>query len=197
MKKAFTLIEMIISISIFSIMLLYLYQSVEYSRKKNQSLQSKFESYKNEEKLKILLYNDIFNQLDPQKDANVTIIDKNYDNLFLKTNNSIHDQITPFIAYTIVNETLFRLESINEIKLPINYDNINSYQIDQVQDQVKSFKIHKTKTDYLFYISTPNQNKIFEISLPYNKTQPKSDQNQSQDSNGTKQWQIKTNLSYY
>lgn len=185
MKKAFTLIEMIISISIFSIMLLYLYQSVEYSRKKNQSLQSKFESYKNDEKLKILLYNDLFNQTNPQKDVNLTQIDKNYDNFSFKTNNSIHNQITPFITYTTVNETLFRLESINEIKLPITYENINNYQIDQVLNEVKSFKVHKNKTDYLFYINTPKQSKIFEISLPYNETTTKKDDNKSQDTNTT------------
>jgi len=99
MKKAFTLIEMLISISILSIMMIFLYKSYASLNNSNSLLKDEAHSIKKQELKKKVLFLDfsliINNKLD------ILNKDTKEDVLFIQSKNSIHNRINPYITYIV------------------------------------------------------------------------------------------------
>ena len=119
MRKAFTLIEMMIAISILSIMMLFLYKSYAALNLSNKTYEQATQKLKKFELTKEVLY------LDFSLASSVKIIsrDKQSDIVFLHTLHSIHDRINPYVGYIFKNEKLYRIESLKELTTyPLNAD---------------------------------------------------------------------------
>lgn len=168
MKKAFTLIELIIAIAIFSLLILYMYQAVATTQKTTSVYENMYSKTQKINQIKKLLYSDIFNQTDPYTNTNVVTSDK-FSTYYLRSNNSLHGLSSPFIAYQVINSNLYRFESVSSFRLPFNEENKNRLKIDMVASDVTNFVIYTYKNSRIIDIIASNQRTFFEIALPYSK----------------------------
>jgi len=141
MKKAFTLVEVIISIFIFSLIMIFLYQSISSLKKNNINLKQTTQKSKILSKIITLLKTDIIYA------KKINLKHLNNDILSLKTLNSLHNISKPNVTWKILeqNNELVRVEEINGIKL-----------LDDTTIQCKSFKIYFSRKEHkvLLYIKT-------------------------------------------
>lgn len=142
MRKGFTLIEMMISITILSVMILFLYQSYASLNDSNALYKMKVESIKKIEAKKRVIFLDFSLALfGSQKITNKA---KDEDEVLLQSSNSIHKRINPYITYIIKEKKLYRLESLKPLSLPIATD--AEFDVDDL-GKVKSFRVYKSTTD--------------------------------------------------
>lgn len=138
MRKAFTLIELMISIMLLSLIMLFLYKSYAELNRSNSIYAIKVQEMKKSELLKKRLYLDISVALrDSIKIINQS---RSEDVLFLQTSSSVHKRINPYVAYFIKQSRLYRLESLKPfIEYPLASD--SEFVSDYVAD-VKSMRIY-------------------------------------------------------
>ncbi len=139
MRKAFTLIELMISIVILSIIMLFLYKSYSSLNHSNIVLKEETKQIKKYELLKKTLYLD-FSLANEIKIMNQ---DKKEDVVFMQSKNSIHKRFNPYIAYIFKDKKLYRLESLRPFKeYPLNVDS------EFVTDELGSceiFRVYKSR----------------------------------------------------
>jgi len=111
-KSAFTLLELLISIVILSIMVMYLYHSYNSLNRSNQGLHIQTNKIMKREKIKKLLYLDFLNAGSSVK---ITHREKNEDFVVLQTTHSIHRRFHPYVLYMLKEDKLYRLESLKKI----------------------------------------------------------------------------------
>lgn len=165
--KGFTLIEVMISVALFSIIILFLYHTIDMNEKSNQFYEEKLTIYKNQDDVKFIIYEDILNNSN-NVDTNTTkIIEQDKDNntiLHLKTSNTFHNPFFNHITYFLGrNGELFRVES----KEYFNRENVNevlknSY-IDIIFSEVEKFRVVKKEKENKFavYMKFQNEGKFF------------------------------------
>jgi prepilin-type N-terminal cleavage/methylation domain-containing protein len=140
MRKAFTLIEMMISISILSILMLFLYKSYAELNRSNTTYTQVVKDLQKQELIKKILY------LDVSLASQVTIIhrDRKKDVVFLQTNHSLHKRIIPYVAYILKGKRLYRLESLRNFKgYPL--DAGSDFVVDDL-GEATLFRMYKGKT---------------------------------------------------
>lgn len=169
MKKAFTLIEIIVAITIFSAIIIYMYQAIYTTRKTTIVYERQYDKTKRSKLIKKLIYNDIFNQTDPYKDTSIKTTDKKYSTYYLKTNNSLHSIPSPYVAYGVVKKKLFRYESIKQFQLPLKKNIKSDVKIDELLSNVDQFVIYSYKNSKIIEYIINKKRTFFEISLPYSK----------------------------
>jgi len=159
MRKGFTLIEMMISITILSIIMLFLYKSYAELNLSNKTYKTSLESLKKFELVKKVIY------LDLSLASSIKILkqDKRYDIVFLQSMHSIHDRINPYIAYIFKDNHLYRLESLypfTEYPLGVESD----FVADDL-GKVEVFRIYPHKSDKTFFVIHVKFQKKDEIVL--------------------------------
>jgi len=138
-RNAFTLIEMMISISILSIIMIFLYQSYAAINQSNRLYAKKTNSIIGEQKRQRVIYMDFSLALF----GTISIIkqEKNEDTVFMQSSNSIHQRYNPYIAYILKDEKLYRLESLKKLKYPLGID--DQYEVDYF-GEVDSFRVYES-----------------------------------------------------
>ncbi len=139
MRRAFSLVELMVSIVILSIMMLFLYKSYGELNKTNKLYDVEVQKVAKIEKIKNVLY------LDLMLSESITIInqDNKEDVLFLQTRNSVHNRINPYVAYILKEKKLYRLESHKEFKeYPLAAD--SEFVADELGD-VTIFRVYSSK----------------------------------------------------
>jgi prepilin-type N-terminal cleavage/methylation domain-containing protein len=140
-KKGFTLIELIISIVILSILMLFLYKSYASLNKSNVLFAKEVKKIEKMEKIKKTLYIDF--SVAMAKSVTIISQSRDIDIVFLQTNNSIHQRINPYVAYVVNNKKLYRLESLKPLKeYPFGAD---SEFVTDYLGEVKSFRLYKSQ----------------------------------------------------
>lgn len=141
-KKAFTLVEVLISIALFSIIVLFLYQALEMSQKGNLFYEEKVFRFEESDSLKLLLYEDILNNSEVNS-TKIIAEDKNTNTILrLTSSNTFHNHFYPHITYFLGKENeLIRIES----KKYFDEKNLNeilqeSY-VDVVAQKVSKFRV--------------------------------------------------------
>jgi len=146
MRKAFTLIEMMISISILSILMIFLYKSYAELNRSNATYKEVLSSMQQHELIKKVLY------LDLSLASKVKVLHQNKqtDVVFLQTKHSLHRRINPSVAYIFKDEHLYRLESLLPFKeYPL------AAESDFVADDLgkcELFRIYKSKTKMNMFV---------------------------------------------
>ncbi len=138
MKKGFTLIEMMIAITIFSMVALFLYKSYANVNEQNKKYEHLLQKMAYFEKLKKMVYLDFTLSLE----NNITIFheDTTQDSVFFQTSNSIHDRINPFVAYFVKDGILYRMETLQKN----SYHHLGNAIGDiEMLGKVKSFRVYK------------------------------------------------------
>jgi hypothetical protein len=156
-KKSFTLIEVLVSIGLFSIIVFFLYQTLHTTRFSNKIFSTKVEQHLNKIKLTKLIIKDFLLS---------TKVNISYDNekngiIMLQTSNTYHNAFYHNIVYLVTKKAnLVRLESgkeFNKFKLNDNY--FDQTYIDYIAKDIKQFKIarKKDKSAYIIYIKYQDQ----------------------------------------
>jgi len=138
MKKAFTLIELMVSISILSILMLFLYKSYADLNRNNNVYHEAVKKLHKTEQIHKVLYLDLM--LASKKHFISQKIDKSYDFISFMTRNSLHKRINPYVAYLVKDDTLYRLESRKQIK-STNIARDIAFDIDKI-GEVKKVKLY-------------------------------------------------------
>jgi len=139
-KKAFTLIEIIISIFLFSIVMLFLYKTTSNLRLNNKNLKQNYNKNTNLNKTIYLLKNDIIC-------ASSIKIKNEKQKLTLKTTSSIHKNTNPTVIWKLLkNNSLVRVE--------------NNF-VDKTDIKLNKIKFYKSaKGNFLIFLETQTNKKI-------------------------------------
>lgn len=148
MKKAFTLIEILIAITILSIMMLFLYKSYSSLNISNSIYANELVQIKNGYTKKKVLYLDF--SLEHKEMTKILNQDTKSDVVFMQSSHSMHKRHNPYIAYIVHDFKLYRLESINEFKkYPLSSG--GEYVADYL-GEVNSFRVYPSKGDEASYL---------------------------------------------
>lgn len=158
MRKAFTLVELIISIVILSLIIVALYKSYASLNMSNETYKNKNKSIKNIELKKKVIYLDLL--LTIPKSLIYLNEDIKEDVISFQSRNSVHKRFNPYITYVVKDSILYRLESLQKVKtypFNLNFDG----DVDNL-GKVDKFKIYKSKNNksYLVNIIFKDSSKI-------------------------------------
>jgi hypothetical protein len=155
--RAFTIIEMLISIILFSLLFLAMQNLLKVEKSSLSSIKRVVNSDNLEEKTIKVLYNDILTS------TNQKIICKSKDfcRLYLKSRNSLYDNVYPYIFWYVSKQGnyLIRIES---------YKEINETFIPQIYDadrflKLTKFKIYQNKNKFFVYLKKGKKSIFFEL----------------------------------
>jgi len=146
-RSAFTLVEMMIAITLFSVVMIFLYQSMASLDKSNRFYGDKLQTITTEQSLFKTLYLDL--TLARANSDEIISINKDEDLLLLQTSHVIHTHVMPYIAYFVKEKHLYRVESATRLSYPFE-SNLNAL-IDDF-GEVKKFRLYKNSTHFLLHI---------------------------------------------
>jgi len=141
LRRSFTLIELLISVGLLSLIIIFLYNSLDMLRRSNSFYEINLKKDEGRHKIFNTIYFDLL-----RADAGTISIktghEKEFDILSLRSLNSLHRLERPFITYVVsrIDNTLIRIESLFNIKLPLSYDLENSVKIDKIAIDIELFK---------------------------------------------------------
>ena len=147
MKKAFTLLEMLIAVSLLSIIIIFLYNTYASLQSSNNFYGKELSSASHEQKLRKTIYLDF--ALSMPDSVKLTHIDKGSDVVILQSSHSVHRRIMPYIAYMIKDGQLLRIESSQELFYPLS--GTEEMVIDDL-GEMKSFRIFEKESAFLVHI---------------------------------------------
>lgn len=162
-KRAFTLIEVLISITLLSLVLMALYRSVDILRASNRNLFSHLKKSSIEIESARVLYRDIL-----MSDGNISIESKR-DKLFSRvtifnTKNSLYGLYSAKVIWVVYreNNTLLRVEG-GEYNFPLKYG--ERVEIDVIAKNIEQFNLflNKKRTKLLAIIKFPTSTQSFMI----------------------------------
>lgn len=163
-RGGFTLIELMVSISILAIMMVFLYKSYASLNRSNNIYEKEVNLIKSEQTKKKVIYLDF--SLALLESTKILNQDSKEDVIFFQSSNSIHKMYNPYIAYLIKDEKLYRLESLTKFKeYPLSND--SEFSVDYL-GEVNSFRVYKsskkvgdiTPEVYLVHIDFKSDNDI-------------------------------------
>lgn len=147
MKKAFTLLEMLIAVSLLSVIIIFLYQTYASLQLSNRFYGEELSEASREQKLRKTIYLDL--ALHIPNSVRLINIDKNSDVILLQSSHSVHHRILPYIGYLMKENHLWRIESSEELLYPL--DGTEEMMIDDL-GEVKTFRIFKKENDFLVHL---------------------------------------------
>lgn len=159
MKKAFTLLELIISITLFMIIVVFLYKTLDQTKYSNNLFFNKQEVLKQSNHLHNIFLEDI------AEASNITIsYDKNKNAIVkIVTDNSYHNAFFNNITYIVgATNKLVRIESMKSFNTELKDDDFyqNSF-IDILLEDIEYFDVKNMDINYNFIIKQFNKNRIF------------------------------------
>jgi len=145
-RKAFTLIELMVSIALTVIVVLFLYKSLATQEISNKVLAKNASVLHQTDQIFNLLYRDF---LESNETKIATTFNKDYNILYLATKNSLHDIPFAHVVYYVnaKDKTLVRLESAYPMKLPVDLEKIKYIFADVLIDKVTKFRIFQTQQE--------------------------------------------------
>ncbi len=149
-KKSFTLLEVLISISLFIIIVIFLYKTLDIGEKSNKFFYQKLEEQITKADIKEIFFKDILSSY--EKDIDI----KKENMIFsFKSSNTYHNAFYKNITYLVSKKNnLIRIESQKVFNKDKLYDKFFSKAfIDIIANDVMKFKvIKKDKKEYAIYL---------------------------------------------
>ena len=148
MRRGFTLIELLVSIILFSLITTFLYGGIDQVRIIRLFYTQKGEILKKHEQIRSLLYRDLI-----QADT-MTIIQGDKDRSIVSLSgerNSLYGIASPNVIWLVMREgdSLLRLESAQNIQLPLDLKNLYSVHSDIVAIGCRTFRVYESATSRL------------------------------------------------
>jgi len=157
-RAGFTLIELMVSISILAIMMVFLYKSYASLNRTNKIYKKEVVLIQDEQIRKKVIYLDF--SLALHESIKIINQDKREDIVFFQSSNSLHKMYNPYIAYILKDKKLYRLESLTKFKeyslssdmeFSVDYfgkvDNFRIYQSTNIVDK-KAVEIYLVDIDF-------------------------------------------------
>lgn len=149
MRKAFTLIELMIAIVILSIIMVFLYKSYAELNLQNKVYETQAKEIKHLEQIKRVLFLDF--ALSLSKSVHILPQDPKTDIVFLQSSHSIHNRINPYVGYIVKDKRLYRIESLTALQsYPLDLG--VEFDVDEL-GEVENFRIYQGKKDSRAFIS--------------------------------------------
>ncbi|MCD6259465.1 MAG: prepilin-type N-terminal cleavage/methylation domain-containing protein [Helicobacteraceae bacterium] len=170
--NAFTLMEMMVSIVIFSIMVLFLYKSYAQLHVTNNFFAEKSQELGSYLKKKQTVYLDF--TLAHYNSVKILNQNKDEDVVFMQTNNSLYGRIHPYVAYIKKDKELYRLESLRPFEnYPLESD---SDFFGESLGEVKGFRVYaqsgegnNAASSYLVHIDFAEEDALLYKVVPLNE----------------------------
>ena len=189
-RRAFTLIELMVSITLTVIIVLFLYKALATQEISNKVLAKNAARLRRTDQIFNLLYRDF---LESNETKITTAFNKDYNIIYLATKNSLHNVPFAHVMYYVnaKDKTLVRLESAYPIKLPVDLEKIKYIFVDRLIKKVSKFRVfqsqqgndqrrellpgeaprvqkkdEKNVTKYLVFIKNPYNSLLFEAVKP-------------------------------
>ena len=143
-RKAFTLLEVLISIALLGIVILALFSSVDMMRDSNEHLSKYLEKSKKVTKATKVLYLDIMGS-----DGNISIEKDEFSRVCIEeTRNSLYALPLAKVCWVVLkkDKTLVRIEG-NSYHLPLNSE--EKVEIDLIMNDVELFDVYHEKDKLL------------------------------------------------
>ena len=160
MKKSFTLLELLISITLFMIIVVFLYKTLDQTKHSNNLFSNKQEILKQSNNLHNIFLEDI---------AQASTVSVSYDknkNAIVKivTANTYHNAFFNNVTYLIGNtKELIRVESekaFNPLQ-PLENDFYDYAFIDILLNDIEHFDLKNSGINYNFVIKQKNKERVF------------------------------------
>ena len=148
-SKAFTLLEVLISIALLGFVLAVLYRSLDMVRNSNKHLYSYLQKSTKSIKAVDTIYLDIL-----KSDGNLTITQDDFSRLCIEdSRNSLYNLPSAKICYVVLKDKnrLVRVEG-NDYKLPKTSD--DRVEIDEIMEDVNLFNVQQNRDKVLIMIDT-------------------------------------------
>jgi len=155
MKRAFTLIEMLIAVGLLSVITLFLYQTYASLQHSNRFYGEELSEASREQKLRKTIYLDL--SLSMPDSIKLINIDKNSDVLIMQSSHSLHRRIMPYIAYLVKEDHLMRIESSQELFYPLSGE--EEMVIDDLEE-VRTFRVFQTEGSFLVHLEEADKKMI-------------------------------------
>jgi len=114
MRRGFTLVELMVSIAILSIVMIFLYKSYASLNHLNTRYSKDVKEIRKKQLKKKILFLDF--SLAIPKTVSILNQSKDKDVVFFQSSHSIHRKYNPYIAYVVEDSKLYRLESLKRFK---------------------------------------------------------------------------------
>ena len=178
-SKAFTLIELLISIFLLGLIVNFLYSAIGNLQKTNTIFSKKSKTMLEKQKVLDLLYDDIFL-------SNIMNIEGLENSVVsLQTSNSLYDIEYPYVTWLIgQKDTLLRFESTLSFD-KMTSDNNNLFHISKAGEECQGFHIYQSKDRNNILININFKDKeplVYEFFKPM---AIKKDTNKTKDANKT------------
>ena len=160
MKKSFTLLELLISISIFSIIIVFLYKTLDQTKYSNVLFSKKQETLKQSNHLHNILLEDV-----TESNSTPTVTpDKNKNSIVkINTSNTYHDAFFNNVTYLVGNtKKLLRIES-EKVFTELEAKNIDFYKnayIDVLLEDIEYFELKNDGNNYNFVIKQKAKDRV-------------------------------------
>ena len=157
-KTAFTLLEMMISIVILSIIMIFLYKTSSGLTHSNKTYTKKLQQFTKLQQTLKTIYLDV--SLSLPKSMTITKVDIDYDRVYFQSSNSIHNRINPYIGYQVYENKLYRIESRTPLEYPLSGD--EEMVIDEIPN-VKHFQLADSENFVLLMANIEGEDIIIKI----------------------------------
>ncbi len=143
-RKAFTLIELMVSIALTVIVVLFLYKALVTQENSNKVLAKNASALHQIDQIFGLLYRDF---IESNETKIAPTFNKDYNILYLSTKNSLHSVPFAHVVYYVntKDKTLVRLESAYPIKLPVDLEKIKYIFADPLVKKITKFRVFQTQ----------------------------------------------------
>ncbi|MFT7879465.1 MAG: prepilin-type N-terminal cleavage/methylation domain-containing protein [Sulfurimonas sp.] len=171
-RKAFTLLEVLISIALLTLVMLALNRSVAILRDSNSHLLDYLRTAKTETKVLNTLYRDIIGS-----DGNLTISKDEFSRLCIEeTTNSLYELPTAKVCWVVLKQdnTLLRIEG-NNYHLPVGYE--EQVEVDVLVKHLELFDTYQEKDKVLVVMKEQNKEAMGFMMQGITKSEPKKKKN--------------------
>ena len=163
-KKSFTLVEVLVSIAILGIIFTFLFQTTNTTKQNNQHYIKKANNIYSES----MIFKTLMHDFSQTIGSAAIIYGKKYDIVRLKTRNSVHGIIEPYVTYFVSKKdlALVRTESLEKYDLYKKEDIYKEYIYGDILVQdTKSFKVF-FKDDFFNILLRTKDLSPFVLKLP-------------------------------
>ncbi|AXH12176.1 hypothetical protein CRV05_02630 [Halarcobacter bivalviorum] len=159
-KKAFTLLEVVISITIFIILLIFLYRALDDTKLGNRKFEKYLQEYDNSNYLYKIFSKDIAQSI---SDVKITQDLNGNSIIIFESTNNYYNPFYKNIAYIISsNNNLMRIESEDKFeKANGSTEFYNKCYITKLLENVDKFLILKKEDKIVFIVNQKNKDRIY------------------------------------
>jgi len=156
MKKGFTLVELLVSISVFGLIAMLMFGTIDNLRKQL--------GFYKEKEIVIVHKNRILSLMrsDFDRPQTLTVLrssDKSFDTVSINgSNRSLYGIHLPNVLWVVLknDNTLVRLESASPLSLPLNPDTLYQVHSDVIGKDCEIFRLYDSKGRRLAYLKFSN-----------------------------------------